>query len=228
MPLRSLLFLCPSFFKGIISRLAVGCFFVPRWRLVCLLSEDGSEQQAKLACIGEGYHGGQCAERGSEEFSKGEVDEGIKSKIREKRREECFDVARELIEKDREKRSSNRLGHKKQRPRHPIYGLQAAYAVMLVTKAPELLPAVTDDTLKVAQEAGSPQEKTLWLERGATKKEGIWYSPDGRPVLPPEWIRSMLKEAHGPTHCDSHVSEDVTTSLLNKRYFVSPETSRRF
>ncbi|XP_034090007.1 uncharacterized protein LOC117558119 [Gymnodraco acuticeps] len=72
---------------------------------------------------------------------------------------------------------------------------------MLVLKSADLLPAITDETLKEAQEAGSPQDKKLWSNRGATNKEGIWYSPDGRPVIPPEWIRSMLKEAHGPTHC---------------------------
>nr|XP_033946575.1 uncharacterized protein LOC117452196 [Pseudochaenichthys georgianus] len=72
---------------------------------------------------------------------------------------------------------------------------------MLVLKSADLLPAITDETLKEAQVAGSPQDKKLWSNRGATNKDGIWYSPDGRPVIPPEWIRSMLKEAHGPTHC---------------------------
>lgn len=36
--------------------------------------------------------------------------EGIQSKIRDKRREECFDVARELIEKDPRKEEHQPLG----------------------------------------------------------------------------------------------------------------------
>ncbi|KAF3861010.1 hypothetical protein F7725_001265 [Dissostichus mawsoni] len=40
----------PDRLLGVFSRLALGCFFAPRWRLVCCCQNDGSEQQAQLAC----------------------------------------------------------------------------------------------------------------------------------------------------------------------------------
>nr|XP_054592919.1 uncharacterized protein LOC129159744 [Nothobranchius furzeri] len=49
------------------------------------------------------------------------------------------------------------------------------------------------------QDQASPQEKTLWLARGATNTD-IWRSPDGRPILPPGIRQTAMEEAHGVGH----------------------------
>lgn len=81
-------------------------------------------------------------------------------------------------------------------------GYEVAYAQMIQTPQPEgILEARTDDALKREQDKASPQERTAWHHKGARKGAGdIWYSPDGRPVIPPGWVRAMMKEAHTPGH----------------------------
>lgn len=39
------------------------------------------------------------------------------------------------------------------------------------------------------------------MEGAVIGENGMWRFPDGRPVLPPGLIASMLQEAHGLTHC---------------------------
>ncbi|GCC40624.1 hypothetical protein chiPu_0024816 [Chiloscyllium punctatum] len=64
----------------------------------------------------------------------------------------------------------------------------------------DLLPTCDVNVLIKEQQKASPHELTVWRERGATESEGIWRSPDGRPVLPPGLIASMLQEDHWLTH----------------------------
>lgn len=65
----------------------------------------------------------------------------------------------------------------------------------------DLLPPCDVNMLIAEQNKASPEELTVWRERGANKIEGMWRSPDGRPVLPPGLKRSVLQEAHGVSHC---------------------------
>uniref|UniRef100_A0A8C6M250 ribonuclease H n=1 Tax=Nothobranchius furzeri TaxID=105023 RepID=A0A8C6M250_NOTFU len=59
---------------------------------------------------------------------------------------------------------------------------------------------VTTETLGDLQEQASPQEKSLWMARGAMKAQGIWRGPDGRPILPPGIRQTAMEEAHGVGH----------------------------
>uniref|UniRef100_A0A1A8G6N4 ribonuclease H n=1 Tax=Nothobranchius korthausae TaxID=1143690 RepID=A0A1A8G6N4_9TELE len=59
--------------------------------------------------------------------------------------------------------------------------------------------SLTKETLKSMQEQASPQEKTLWLARGATNTD-VWRGPDGRPILPPGIRQTAMEEAHGVGH----------------------------
>lgn len=56
------------------------------------------------------------------------------------------------------------------------------------------------EALKKEQTEASPQDKNVWVERGAKEQDGVWRAPDGRPVLPRGWVKTLLAEAHGPTH----------------------------
>ncbi|GCC44813.1 hypothetical protein chiPu_0029037, partial [Chiloscyllium punctatum] len=47
----------------------------------------------------------------------------------------------------------------------------------------DLLPTCDANVLIKEQQKASPHELTVWRERGAIESEGIWRSPDGRPVL---------------------------------------------
>ncbi|XP_049445651.1 uncharacterized protein LOC125896822 [Epinephelus fuscoguttatus] len=65
----------------------------------------------------------------------------------------------------------------------------------------DLLPPCDVNMLIAEHQKASPQELTVWKERGAVRTQGVWRSPDGRLVLPPGLMRSVLQEAHGMTHC---------------------------
>ncbi|KAL6472720.1 hypothetical protein MHYP_G00189080 [Metynnis hypsauchen] len=54
--------------------------------------------------------------------------------------------------------------------------------------------------LKSWQEQATPEEKTLWLSRGAGVNRRVWRGPDGRPVLPLGLRVAVLEEAHGVGH----------------------------
>ncbi|XP_061594952.1 uncharacterized protein LOC133458765 [Cololabis saira] len=56
------------------------------------------------------------------------------------------------------------------------------------------------EQLKIMQEKASPQEKTLWVNRGGKDHEGIWRAPDGRVILPPGIRQQLLEQAHGVGH----------------------------
>ncbi|XP_028813780.1 uncharacterized protein LOC114766768 isoform X2 [Denticeps clupeoides] len=58
---------------------------------------------------------------------------------------------------------------------------------------------LTTATIKELQEKASPEEKTLWLARGATNTD-LWRGPDGRPILPPGVRQTAMEEAHGVGH----------------------------
>ncbi|KAF3861011.1 hypothetical protein F7725_001266 [Dissostichus mawsoni] len=146
--------LCCFYAHHFLRALLVGSLWVAflfldgDWYVCC--QNDGSEQQAKLACIaekditvnenvfkaelkntsriemlGEKKHSankrflydkliiieeGNVLKEVLRNSAKEKLTEGIKSKIREKRREECFDVARELIEKDPREEELQPLG----------------------------------------------------------------------------------------------------------------------
>ncbi|XP_034056646.1 uncharacterized protein LOC117536034 [Gymnodraco acuticeps] len=81
-------------------------------------------------------------------------------------------------------------------------GYEATFSQMVV-RAPQegILEARTDEELAKEQSKASPQELTAWRNKGARKgANDIWYSPDGRPVIPPGWVRPMMKEAHSMAH----------------------------
>ncbi|GCC41316.1 hypothetical protein chiPu_0025010, partial [Chiloscyllium punctatum] len=80
-------------------------------------------------------------------------------------------------------------------------GYTAQYIMMQTEETVYDLPTCDANMLINEQQKASPHELTVWRERGATESEGIWRSPDGRPVLPPGLMASMLQEAHGLTHC---------------------------
>nr|XP_040025029.1 uncharacterized protein LOC120812900 [Gasterosteus aculeatus aculeatus] len=63
-------------------------------------------------------------------------------------------------------------------------------------------PQLNEERIKEAQRGVSPQEKTVWKQRGATEVGGLWRSPDGRPVMPPGIRNQCLQEAHGMAHVE--------------------------
>ncbi|XP_045897770.1 uncharacterized protein K02A2.6-like [Micropterus dolomieu] len=60
--------------------------------------------------------------------------------------------------------------------------------------------SLTEEHVKQCQQKASPQEKTVWKQRGATETGGLWRGPDGRLVLPPTIRQKVLEEAHGVGH----------------------------
>ncbi|XP_058501431.1 LOW QUALITY PROTEIN: uncharacterized protein LOC131469970 [Solea solea] len=63
------------------------------------------------------------------------------------------------------------------------------------------IPAKLDtQTMLKIQAAASPEEKSMWKHKGAIQTEdGIW-GKGGRPIPPAAMLKSLIEEAHGPTH----------------------------
>lgn len=49
------------------------------------------------------------------------------------------------------------------------------------------------------QQSASPEEKTMWIEKGAQRVGQIWFR-DGRPAIPQDKLVPLIREAHGPAH----------------------------
>lgn len=64
----------------------------------------------------------------------------------------------------------------------------------------DLLPKIDMKVIGTEQRKNSPQEKTVLKQRGASEKEWLWRSPDGRLVRPPGLRLGVLREAHGLGH----------------------------
>ncbi|XP_051807624.1 uncharacterized protein LOC127535005 [Acanthochromis polyacanthus] len=68
----------------------------------------------------------------------------------------------------------------------------------------EILPEITTQTLKEAQNRASPEEKTMWREEGAkVDEDGVWKGEAGTPVLPTPWQKVLLQQVHGLAHVNS-------------------------
>lgn len=111
----------------------------------------------------------------------------------------------------------------------------------------DILPPCDVNMLIAEQERVSPEELTVWRDRGATRVEGVWRSPDGRPALPPGLKQSVLQEAHGMSHCgkrqmtrhlthwwhpflpamiENHVSECQICTKYNVKSTVKPHQGK--
>nr|XP_040060401.1 uncharacterized protein LOC120835481 isoform X2 [Gasterosteus aculeatus aculeatus] len=71
---------------------------------------------------------------------------------------------------------------------------------MLVSDQSEPQPAPTESDLIVMQKKAGVYEHSQWVAHGATCKDGLWRSHDGRIVAPSELMHMLMIEAHGPTH----------------------------
>ncbi|MGL5956239.1 MAG: DDE-type integrase/transposase/recombinase, partial [Brevinema sp.] len=64
-----------------------------------------------------------------------------------------------------------------------------------------LLPKFTRSSLKQEHDSASPEEKSLWLSKGAKQtSDGCFCAPDGRPALSSKLAVSVLQQAHGQSH----------------------------
>lgn len=70
---------------------------------------------------------------------------------------------------------------------------------MMAAKAIEL-PELTEKDIKDMQDEAGAYEKNEWVKKGATQKEGLWRSHDGRLVAPSKLCQLLMKQAHGPAH----------------------------
>ncbi|XP_019203709.1 uncharacterized protein LOC109195671 [Oreochromis niloticus] len=61
-------------------------------------------------------------------------------------------------------------------------------------------PGLEREDIIKEQEKASPEEKSLWKERGAIKVSNIWRGPDGRPVLTADLAEKKIRESHGLGH----------------------------
>ncbi|KAL3978874.1 hypothetical protein ACER0C_019936 [Sarotherodon galilaeus] len=61
-------------------------------------------------------------------------------------------------------------------------------------------PGLEREEIIKEQEKASPEEESLWKERGAIKVSNIWRGPDGRPVLTADLAERKVREAHGLGH----------------------------
>ncbi|XP_073346961.1 protein NYNRIN-like [Pagrus major] len=79
---------------------------------------------------------------------------------------------------------------------------------MMAAVATEL-PELTEKHIKEMQDEAGAYENNEWMKKGATHKEGLWRSHDGRLVAPSKLCQLLLKQAHGPAH------ESKKTTLKN-------------
>ncbi|XP_049328657.1 uncharacterized protein LOC125797840 [Astyanax mexicanus] len=61
-------------------------------------------------------------------------------------------------------------------------------------------PIPTGDELRQIQDKATPEEKSMWLAKGASSDSQVWVSKTGRPVLPMSLARAVLEEAHTVAH----------------------------
>ncbi|KAL6480880.1 hypothetical protein MHYP_G00119130 [Metynnis hypsauchen] len=61
-------------------------------------------------------------------------------------------------------------------------------------------PLPTGERLRQVQDQASPEEKSIWLEKGGRKGELVWEGPNGLPILPASMTKAVLEEAHGLAH----------------------------
>lgn len=73
--------------------------------------------------------------------------------------------------------------------------------------ADDLAPLITMPSLITAQDRASPQEKSMWLTRGAIRtstpgpQHGLWRSCHGHFVMPSNLLQFAIRNAHGVDHC---------------------------
>ncbi|XP_049451181.1 uncharacterized protein LOC125900323 [Epinephelus fuscoguttatus] len=79
-------------------------------------------------------------------------------------------------------------------------GYVPQYVMVQTELIHDMLPPCDVNMIKKEQEKATPEDRQLWVERGALSTEGIWRAPDGRPVLPPSLASTLIAEAHGLTH----------------------------
>ncbi|KAL6476366.1 hypothetical protein MHYP_G00148650 [Metynnis hypsauchen] len=61
-------------------------------------------------------------------------------------------------------------------------------------------PLPTGERLRQVQDQASPEENSIWLEKGGRKGELVWEGPNGLPILPSSMTKAVLEEAHGLAH----------------------------
>ncbi|XP_047201736.1 uncharacterized protein K02A2.6 [Girardinichthys multiradiatus] len=78
-------------------------------------------------------------------------------------------------------------------------------------------PEPTLEEVVKLQKGASPEEKSMWKVRGGSEDQnGLWRSPDGRPILPPGLTTAALEEAHGMGHVGT------TQMLKNLKHWWHP------
>ncbi|XP_061555335.1 uncharacterized protein K02A2.6-like [Phycodurus eques] len=59
---------------------------------------------------------------------------------------------------------------------------------------------VTEETVKIWQEQGSPEERSMWKSKGGERDEkGVWRK-GGKCILPQKQLKLLISEAHGACH----------------------------
>lgn len=74
------------------------------------------------------------------------------------------------------------------------------YTVKQMTLTETQLPELKEEDIKAIQEKTGVGEQNEWSKKGATLKDGLWRSHDGRIVAPATLCHLLLKQAHGPAH----------------------------
>ncbi|KAL6488528.1 hypothetical protein MHYP_G00022690 [Metynnis hypsauchen] len=72
-------------------------------------------------------------------------------------------------------------------------------------------PLPTGERLRQVQDQASPEENSIWLEKGGRKGELVWEGPNGLPILPSSMTKAVLEEAHGLAHVRSKGKSETDT-----------------
>ncbi|XP_029923607.1 uncharacterized protein LOC115370641 [Myripristis murdjan] len=87
-----------------------------------------------------------------------------------------------------------------------MMALQQSVMCPILVEA-DLAPLMSMTSLIQAQARASPEERSVWLKRGAVKntldgpQQGLWRSSQGHFVLPVALLRCAIRNAHGRDHC---------------------------
>ncbi|KAI5617727.1 hypothetical protein C0J50_22731, partial [Silurus asotus] len=90
-------------------------------------------------------------------------------------------------------------------------GEQSVMAVLIPGETEERSENLTLEEIVQGQEAASPEERECWKKRGAWQEDDtkVWRSADGIWVATRALLPMLIKEVHGPDHCNRKVIIDT-------------------